>query len=251
VRGVADFLYPESCISCGALARCALCSLCLGGVPRLGPEMCRCCGAPTANEVDSCRDCRDRKFAFDRASQAVAFAGTVRRALLRLKYRGERTLADALTHLLVEVVGRNPAEEPFSAITWIPSSPRRLRERGFDHGRALAESVAARLALPSTSLLVKVRETPPQVGLEPEVRRTNLRGAFWCRLPSPSRVLVVDDVFTSGATASEAARALSVAGAKQVVVLAVARTLTNRIGPSYNGDEPAYGDKGSRQAPSP
>lgn len=227
MRGIADVLYPEACVGCGRLARGGLCSGCLGGVPRLGPPNCARCGAPTAAAVSECRECRGRRFHFDRARQAVPFDSVVRAAVHRLKYRGEWSLARALALLVAEIV----PPQAKGAVTWVPAGPGRLRERGFDHARLLAEAVATRLRLPAAPLLRRVRETAPQVRLPPPVRRTNLAGALACRLPPPPAVMVVDDVFTTGATAAEAARALKRAGAERVTVLAVARTLPPYRGP--------------------
>ncbi|MGH2731505.1 MAG: ComF family protein [Actinomycetota bacterium] len=221
---MADLLYPQQCVGCGRLARGGICRACLADLPRPGPAVCGRCGAPTAVAVADCRDCRGRGFAFDVARQAVIFTSTVREAILRLKYRSERALADVLGLLLGEVAA---SLEP-QPVTWVPSGQRRLRERGFDHARLLAETCASRLQLPVGPMLVRAREAPPQVGLEPRVRRENLKGVLRCLTPAPSAMLVIDDVFTTGATASEAARALKAAGAERVTVLCLARALNGR-----------------------
>lgn len=223
MRGLADLLYPQSCAGCARPARGGLCRECLDGLRRPGPQMCGRCGAPTEVRVEECLECRGRRFRFTLARQAVAFEGAVRAAVHRLKYRGEWSLAETLARLLAEVAG-----EAAGAVTWVPPSRRRLRERGFDHAGMLARALAAEIGLPAAPMLRRERDPPPQVRLEPEVRRRNLAGAFACRLPPPPVVTVVDDVFTTGATASEAARALRAAGAERVVALAVARTLPPR-----------------------
>lgn len=150
------------------------------------------------------------------------FESLIRAAVHDLKYRGHRALAESLAPPLAELVTESGIP---TALTWIPSSGRRLADRGFDHARLLAEAVAGRLEISCGELIVKVRETPAQVGLEPSVRRRNLFEAFACRLPPPPQVFVIDDVFTTGATASEAGRALKAAGAASVTVLALARSL--------------------------
>jgi predicted amidophosphoribosyltransferase len=107
-----------------------------------------------------------------------------------------------------------------------------VRRTGTDHGRVLAETVAGALNRPAVRMVERVRVTQPQIKLDPEARRANLEGAFRASLCSPAEVLVVDDVFTTGSTASEVARALKKAGAQRVVVLSVAR--------SYAPDPEAY-----------
>jgi predicted amidophosphoribosyltransferase len=109
--------------------------------------------------------------------------------------------------------------------TWVPATAGRLRDRGFDHGRLLAEGVARALGWPVEPLLERVRDAPAQVTLERQARRRNLEGAFAAAGPVPALVVVVDDVYTTGATASEAARALKAGGAEWVAVLGVARAL--------------------------
>jgi competence protein ComFC len=224
---MADLLYPQQCVGCGRLVRGGICRACLADLPRPGPEVCRRCGAPTTVAIAGCRECRTRQFAFDVARQAVIFTSGVREAILRLKYRSERALADTPGLLLAELAA---AFDP-RPVTWVPSGRRRLQERGFDHARLLAEACAARLELPVSPLLGKIRETRPQVGLEPGVRRKNVDGAFECLRPAPSAVLVIDDVFTTGATASEAARSLKAAGAGHVAVLCLARALPSERTP--------------------
>lgn len=227
MRALADLLFPEVCLSCRRLARGGLCRTCIGSARVIGPARCGRCGAPTPTPpVAPCRECRGRGFAFDLAAQQFGFVGVVREAVVRLKYRGERALADVLAGSLAQLGGA--VQDLPAAATWIPASRSRLADRGIDHGRLLTERTATLLGLSTAELLVRVREAPPQVGLEPAARRQNLEDAFSSRIPSPDEVLVIDDVFTTGATASEAARALKAAGARRVVVLAVARTLTGR-----------------------
>lgn len=237
MQAVADLLYPSGCVGCRRPARGGLCRGCLDAIPRLGPETCRRCGAPTAAPLAECRACRGEHFAFAQARQAFAFGSTIRLAIHRLKYRGERVLADALALPLAELI----SSEPPTAVTWIPAASGRLRERGFDHGRVLAEATARVLHFPAAPMLARIAETDPQVGLDPALRRSNLAGSMSCRLPAPSRVIVVDDVFTTGATASEAARALRAAGAESVAVAALARALPPGGGSPYNRFGPPSG----------
>jgi ComF family protein len=219
VRGLAQLLFPVRCLRCGRPAGRAICGPCLEGLPRLGPEVCRRCGRAVMASVARCRECRGRAFEFDSARQAVAFEGPVRAAVHRLKYRGEWSVAATLAGLMAQLLPGG-----VTVVTWVPCSARRLRERGFDHAELLATSLALAAGFAAVPLLVREREGPPQMSLPLAARRGNVEGALRARLPAPREVIVVDDVFTTGATASEAARALKTAGAERVTCLAVART---------------------------
>lgn len=177
--------------------------------------------------MPNCGDCRGRDFCFDRARQCVEFHSLSRRAVSALKYRGQYALVEAVAERMVE----KAVELRPSAITWVPTSKSRLTDRGFDHARLIAEALAERLQAPSAEMLSRIRQTKPQVGLEPNLRRRNVAGTFGCRLIPSDRVLVVDDVFTTGASASESARALKAAGADRVDCIAFARASGGR---SYN-----------------
>lgn len=220
---LADLFYPQGCVGCGRITRGGMCESCILALPRLGPHRCARCGGPTETKLKQCRDCRGRVLSFDRARQAVAYAGVVRTLIHRYKYRGEFAFVHVLARLAVEVLDELAIER--AAVTWAPTSDIRARQRGFDHAMLLAKALAKELGLPCTQLLIRRRETTAQMGLETQQRKTNLEGAFASRVVSPAKVLVVDDVYTTGATANEAARALKESGAEQVFVVTVARTL--------------------------
>lgn len=222
MEALADFLFPDLCVGCGRATRGGICRDCLDSLLRVHAPVCDRCGAPSPRVISRCRYCSDGDFVFDRARQAFVFEATIRRAVHELKYKAHRSLAACLggeVARLIESAGMA------GALTWIPSAPRRLLERGFDQARLIAEATAELLEVPCASLIAKVRETPPQVSLEPVQRRSALNGAFACRLPPPPRVIVIDDVFTTGATVSEAARALKAGGATVVFTVSVARSL--------------------------
>lgn len=219
---VLGLTFPQFCIGCDGLCPTGLCAACIGSLPRLSSPGCSRCGSPTSVSIQCCRECRGRDLAFDRATQAVAFTATARRTIHAFKYSSRWKLAPSLASILDGRI--DPSR--FDAITWIPASSQRQRSRGFDPGRCLAEALAPTLELPVCEFLTRTRDTLPQMKLSPVERRTNLNGAFRARMPSAHRVAVIDDVYTTGATASEAARALKARGAKVVEVFCVARTLS-------------------------
>ena len=218
----ADILFPSLCAGCETLSKTAFCTSCNEGLRRIGRPMCRRCGSPSI-ESSSCRDCRGRTLYFDVARQAVEFDATVRRAIHRFKYKGERVLAKGLAELAAEACPSNA-----SAIAWVPSSRQHVRERGFDHSAILARNLGQITGLPCVDVVKRKVEVAPQVSLSPGERRLNLHSTFECCLPAPLEVIVIDDVFTTGASLSEAARALKAKGAERVTAVAIARTLPAR-----------------------
>ncbi len=221
MRGVADLLLPETCAGCRRPARGGLCRVCSEGLTRLGPFVCSRCGRPGSRPALSCRDCRNRELCFDQARQAVQFGQVARSAVHRFKYSGCRHIGVLLADLVAEA-----CEGAWSvdAVTWVAPSPERLRRTGTDHGKLLAELVAGNLGRPAVPMVRRVRRTSPQMRLDPEARRINVQGAFRATTCPPARVLLVDDVFTTGSTASDVARALKVSGARSVFVAGVARS---------------------------
>lgn len=217
---VGALIHPEMCCGCRRPARGALCHGCLLTVRRIEP-VCQRCESHMAGSADGCHECRGGSF--DQAVQAFHFDELIRKAIHRLKYRGELGIATTLTRAAVDRAWHRLAEEP-QAIGWVPSSDSRTRDRGFDHAALIAASISQITGVPCFEALRKIRETPQQVKLEPEQRREVIRGAIRARLPSPPKILIVDDVFTTGTSVSESSRALKAAGAEWVGAFCIARS---------------------------
>lgn len=152
------------------------------------------------------------------------------KAIHRFKYEGWRALAPVLAGLLLEPRGDGepaPASiPPATTVVAVPLHPRRLRARGYNQSELLAAELRRRLGVPAPAgRLVRVRDTPPQVGLDRLHRRENVAGAFAWRgpAPGPGTVVVVDDVTTTGATVEACAAATRIAGSGPVIGLTVAR----------------------------
>jgi predicted amidophosphoribosyltransferase len=220
-----DALFPKRCAGCGA-GPWPFCGVCRGELLVLHPPWCLRCGAPAPSPVGSCRDCPPSALTLARAP--FGFDGPVRRAVHRLKFSGWRPVAGALGDAMVAVWSEAPFEP--DAVTWVPLSRARLAARGYDQARSLAEAVAPQLGLPARRLLARTADPGPQARRGGSARRDAMRGVFASAARPPERVLLVDDVLTTGATASACAQALLDAGAAQVALLAAARAVSSLRG---------------------
>ena len=162
-----------------------------------------------------------------RCAAPLWYEKRVRQVLLELKFEGRSAVAEPLG----EEAARCAAEQfggDFDLVTWVPVSKKRLRERGYDQAELLARSVCRRWNTRPVRMLRKIADTPPQSGIEDAAaRRANILGAYEAvnadRIRN-SRILLVDDIYTTGATMAECTRLLKEAGAERVVCVAAART---------------------------
>ena len=213
-----DLLLPQRCVVCcrGAVQ---LCAGCREELPRLEPPLCARCGAPVAWPVERCRECAGRRIAFATARAAVGYDDAARRFVHGWKERGLRRLAAEAAALVVE---RVPPPDTDS-LTFVPADRTRRLERGHNPAERLARELALVWELPCEPLLERVRGGRQRGATATE--RRSVRGAFRAVATAPRRVALVDDVFTTGATASAAATTLRAAGARRVDVVTFARTL--------------------------
>jgi predicted amidophosphoribosyltransferase len=183
----------------------------VSALPALTPPLCARCGAPTAWPVERCRECAGRRLAFLSARAAVPYDDAVRRLVRRWKEHGLRSLAAAAADVVSARVTR-PAVE---VVTFVPAEPWRARSRGHHPAERLARELAERWALPCRPLLVRRGPARRQRGLSRSQRQRN---PAFSAVETGARAVVIDDVYTTGATANAAARAL--AGRIEVVTLA-------------------------------
>lgn len=215
-----DLLLPQRCLACSAPGH-VLCATCSERLPRIRPPLCGRCGAPTAWPVTRCVECAGRRIAFARARGAVAYDQAVRKLVSAWKERGLRRLARLAADVVVDTLERPDV----GAIAAVPPDSDRVLERGYHPAGRLAAELARRWELPLLPLLARTRAGPRQRGLARPERRRNVRGVFVPAARSPARVCLVDDVYTTGATATAAASALRKAGARSVEVVTFARAI--------------------------
>jgi predicted amidophosphoribosyltransferase len=215
---VLDLLLPQRCVVCGCGGR-QLCMDCRDGLQRIELPLCARCGAPTVWQVERCRECAGRRLGFASARAAVGYDAAARRLVHAWKERGLRRLAAEAAQLVAERI----ATPEVDALTFVPADRIRRLERGHNPAERLALELAALWELPCLPLLERTRGGR-QRGSTAAERRT-VRGAFRATGRAPRKVAVVDDVYTTGATAAAAATALRAAGARRVEAVAFARAL--------------------------
>lgn len=213
---VLDLLFPPKCPYCQRLMEGSYipaCSHCQPTLPWL-------VGAQGERKVDFTAGCLS----------PLGYRGSVVDSIHRYKFAGRASYAKSYGILVAQCV-RDNWKEPLDAVTWAPLSGPRRRKRGYDQAKLLAQWVARELELPLLGMLDKVRDAPPQSSLQEDAqRRANVLGAYRLKKGARSegmRLLLVDDVVTSGATLSECARQLAHGGATGVVCATLAQARKN------------------------
>ena len=171
--------------------------------------------------MERCSECAGRRIAFATARAGVAYEGPARALVAAWKERGLRTLATKLAELVQEAVPPPSAD----VVVPVAGDPDRSLWRGQNTAEALARALAREWDLPVAQLLRRDRTIPRQRGLSRAARRANVRASFQARGRAPARVVLVDDVYTTGATVSAAATELRRAGARRVDVVTFARAV--------------------------
>lgn len=196
----------------------------------MDPPFCTVCGDPVAGDIQHdyvCFSCSRETPSFSRARSAVRYEGVVGDALRSLKYNNGLWVVEDLTELLFACVRAEYPGVEFDIITSVPLFPPRRRARGFNQSALLGKALGRRLQLPfREGLLRRVRSTASQTDLTASQRAANVCGAFRVGLfarPAGRRILLVDDVMTTGATVNACAKALRQGGADSVHVITVAR----------------------------
>jgi len=233
-RALFDFFFPPKCPLCGedleSLPDERPCPACLSRIKFFSSPRCPRCGIGFASPKESdhlCSECLAEERHFTKARAVCLYEGPIVEAISRFKYGGVTRLARSLGSFLAEYRDPEFSFSDFDLILPVPLHPGRLRQRGFNQSLLLARYLSRTHSIAlDFAALQRSRPTHPQTQLSGSQRQTNVRGAFRVRKPevvSEKRILLIDDVFTTGATVQECAKALLGAGAKQVDVLTLAR----------------------------
>jgi ComF family protein len=239
LQGLTDLVFAPVCVGCGGPIATrskerVVCSVCWARARPIPSPRCPRCWHPlptaTTPEPVACRACEDLRPAIRAVRSAFLLDGTVRDLVHALKYRGWTAAADSMARRLSAVPLPEEATLEIRYVVPVPLTAVRLRERGYNQAQLLAEAVAKLNDWTSLPLLRRARSTGSQTTLHPTERRANVAGAFHVPVEEVERLagehlLLLDDVWTTGATALACCEALLAAGARAVTVLTFARAL--------------------------
>ena len=229
-----ELIFPPVCLLCERPGREVICASCREQFALIQPPYCVRCGKPlpeSAAAATVCGQCRQSPPQFDGGRAVGWHTATLREAVLRFKFTRRQRLAEPLAELLAERVMMEQADSaglPWGSLTGVVPvvlHPRRRNWRGFDQAVLLSRRLASLADLPCREqVLVRSKDTAPQIGLTPPQRRDNMKDAF--AVPQPEAVageslLLIDDVYTTGSTLNEAARVRHRAGAESVWALTI------------------------------
>ena len=237
-RALLDFFLPPKCPLCGSPLDPPSgerpCSSCLSQIRFFSSPLCPRCGIGFSSPSDPnhlCSRCLKGEWSFGQARAVGPYEGRIREAISRFKFGGAAHLARPLGALLAQCAGSEFPPSTVDLVIPVPLHPRRLRERGFNQSLLLARQVSRRQAIPlNFTALRRLRQTQPQTQLSAAERQKNVRGAFGVEVPEAvegRKILLVDDVFTTGATVQECTESLLDCGAQEVHVLTLARVVAS------------------------
>jgi len=232
VHSLLDMAFPRSCAGCRGRAGdefLYLCWNCLAAIRLVQPPYCLLCGDPAQGDLPTtyfCRSCSKRKPYFDCARSAAVYAGLTKNMILDFKYRGAVWLSTDLGQLMLACLHTHFHAPHIDCVTYVPLHKTRERQRTYNQSCLLAGEIADRLDGKVADCLERVQVTESQTHLTAAEREANVRDKFAVKrsyVLKGQRVLLVDDVMTTGATVNECARVLKESGAREVLVLTVAR----------------------------
>ncbi len=235
-----DLIFPPRCAGCGESGS-VLCAKCRASFRAPEPPLCPRCGHDRVSSPTACPVCAHGRgpAVLTGMRAAVIYEGSARQAILALKFRGQRRVAEPLGDLLADLCSQEHI--PADIVVPVPLHPARKRRRGYNQAELLARQCGLRLACPMRSdLLTRRRDTPPQTSLPSPERRRNVKDAFVLAASASAtlagkHVLLVDDVSTTGSTLDAAAAAIAQAQPASIWGVVVARPNEREQMSHHNG----------------
>ena len=220
-----DWVYPPSCAGCGKTGY-RFCADCLNSLTLLHGNLCPICGRQIAENYIVCRQCAINPYYFTSACSWAAYDGTLREAIHAMKYHHDLGLGDYFAAFLISLIEQKNWQ--FDLVLPVPLSKMRMKSRGFNQSALLSRPIARYFGVEhSTAMLAREKETDPQYSKTTVEREMNLQDAFSANPAKLNgrRVLLVDDIITTGATIKYCSKALSEAGAESILVISLAKAL--------------------------
>jgi len=236
LSSVADFIFPPKCLLCGRSAADhpskLICPPCLLQIKYITGPTCPKCGLPFVSPAQKdhfCQKCLTAKKYFTRARSVGYYHGILLDAIHKFKYNGKTAFSFLLGDLLANCSFGVIDFQGYDLLIPVPLHKKRLKERGFNQSLLLAVRIRKRSKIPIDYLSLKrIRWTDPQIGLSVDERLRNIRGAFWVKNQKKilgKKILLVDDVYTTGSTVNECSKTLIKSGARRVDILTLARAV--------------------------
>lgn len=231
IQTAISFIYPSQCKVCEEYlslnAKPYICLSCWKDIEYINPPWCEICGVPS--DVNLCDSCASRPPRYGKLRTITVYEKTIQHAIHLFKFEKRTSLRHSLVRLLLDNIPNDLNLQDYDYVLPIPIHKKRLRERGFNQSLLLAEGLEKATGLKVLKdALVRGKNTSPQSSLHKEARQTNILGAFELKNPDYIRskqILVLDDVYTTGATVGEVVKILWDADPVDIDVLTLARTL--------------------------
>jgi len=232
LKNLLDWLYPPNCIACRVLIPLnrtqprdmLLCEPCQTLFEPIKPPICNTCGIPTENIVENCVSCYGKGLHFTTNRGKFRYDELVRDLLLDLKFNQKKQIAHSLGKLWANHMEEFDCEQNTFLVP-LPMHKKKRRERGFNQAEILTQHLSNRLNIPMENTLLRTVDTPPQSGLHPRQRIENVHGAFAVARgmnPQGKHYVIIDDIYTTGASLNECAKVLKEAGAVGVSCMTLA-----------------------------
>ena len=226
---ILNWLYPPACIACRVklpvnMGNFYICERCEPLFEKVTPPSCNKCGQ-VLNAVDeNCASCFGKSFHFESNVSMFMYDELMRDLMRDMKFRNKKRVATGLGLVWAKMI-EMPNEE--FLLTWLPMHPKKQKERGFNQAEVMAKEIAKGLGISCKKLLGRTVDTPAQSGLHPKLRLENVKGAFEI-IPGEyvfgSNIVIIDDIFTTGASINECAKVLLEGGAEKIYAKTLALT---------------------------
>ncbi len=225
-RRILNVLYPPKCLICEVILapdEYGCCHSCAGKLPFIEPPYCLKCGKPVYSaETEYCMDCQKQSHVFTKGIALWSYDEQVRKAVYRFKYKNRREYAGYFGEELIKRYGRQMRGWDADAVIPVPLHKKRLKRRGFNQAELIAKEIGRRLEVPvEPDMVFRIVNTRPQKELNEKERHKNLKNAFKIskNVVKLKKIILVDDIYTTGATADAIARLLLRAGVEKIYVV--------------------------------